>query len=142
MKQYNKLFAILFAVLGVTTLQAQTDVTSQYLTNADFSSTTGWTAYASSDYRDFGYGKIGSYKVRNDVGTAATTDATHLSSEYCFGFEVRWASNYASYNQEAKTELPNGVYTLTYETLRQETMRAYFMLKWEIRPTQTLAQNG
>ena len=115
MKQYNKLFAILFAVLGVTTLQAQTDVTSQYLTNADFSSTTGWTAYASSDYRDFGYGKIGSYKVRNDVGTAATTDATHLSSEYCFGFEVRWASNYASYNQEAKTELPNGVYTLTYD---------------------------
>lgn len=36
MKKYNKLFAILFAVLGVTTLKAQTDVTDQYLVNADF----------------------------------------------------------------------------------------------------------
>ena len=36
MKKLNKLFAILFAVLGVTTLKAQTDVTDQYLTNADF----------------------------------------------------------------------------------------------------------
>ena len=36
MKKLNKLFAILIAVLGVTTLKAQTDVTSLYLTNADF----------------------------------------------------------------------------------------------------------
>ncbi len=39
MKKYNKLFAILFAVLGVTTLKAQTDVTDQYLVNADFGGT-------------------------------------------------------------------------------------------------------
>lgn len=36
MKKLNKLFAMLFAVLGVTTLKAQTDVTDQYLVNADF----------------------------------------------------------------------------------------------------------
>lgn len=39
MKKYNKLFAILIAVLGVTTLKAQTDVTSTYLTNAGFEGT-------------------------------------------------------------------------------------------------------
>ncbi len=36
MKKLNKLCAILFAVLGVTTLKAQTDVTSTYLTNPSF----------------------------------------------------------------------------------------------------------
>lgn len=45
MKKLNKLFATLFAVLGVQTLSAQTDVTSQYLTNAGFEdgTTNGWT---------------------------------------------------------------------------------------------------
>lgn len=115
MKKLNKLFAILFAVLGVGNLSAQTDVTSTYLTNADFSSTDGWTAHVSSGYRDYGQGNIGTYAVRTDVGTAATVDETHLASEYCFGFEVRWANNYASYYQETKTALAVGYYTLTYD---------------------------
>ena len=72
MKKLNKLFAILIAVLGVTTLKAQTDVTSTYLTNSDFSSTDGWTAYISGQYRDYGNGKIG-----GKLGSyaASTTDA-------------------------------------------------------------------
>ena len=111
MKKLNKLCAILFAVLGVTTLKAQTDVTSTYLTNADFASVDGWTAYVSGDYRDYGKlnigGKLASY-------AASTSDATHLNTEYCLGFQCRWSPNYASYNQET-TELPAGVYTLSYD---------------------------
>lgn len=41
---------MLFAVLGVGTLSAQTDVTSTYLTNADLSSLDGWIR---SDYTDW-----------------------------------------------------------------------------------------
>lgn len=111
MKKLNKLCAILFAVLGVTTLKAQTDVTSTYLTNADFSSTDGWTAYVSGSFKDYGNlqigGKLASY-------ASSTSDATHLNTEYCLGFQCRWSSNYASYNQET-TELPAGVYTLSYD---------------------------
>ncbi|MBQ2969463.1 MAG: hypothetical protein IJE15_03620 [Bacteroidaceae bacterium] len=111
MKKLNKLFAILFAVLGVQTLSAQTDVTSTYLTNADFSFIDGWTAYVSGDYRDYGNlqigGKLASY-------TASTSDETHLNTEYCLGFQCRWEGNYSSYNQET-AELPAGVYTLSYD---------------------------
>lgn len=89
---------------------AQTDVTSSYITNADFSSTTGWTAYVSSSFKDIGTGKIG-WTVKN---AASTTDATHLSTEYCFGFECRWSGNYASYNQTTR-ELQVGHYELTYD---------------------------
>lgn len=110
MKKLNKLFAILFAVLGVTTLKAQTDVTSQYLKNANFSSTDGWTQHVAG-YKDIGSGKIGE-KLAGYA--ASSTDATHLNSEYFFGFQCRWSSNYASYNQET-SELPAGVYTLSYD---------------------------
>ena len=41
---------MLFAMLGVGTLSAQTDVTDTYLTNADLSSLDGWTR---SDYTDW-----------------------------------------------------------------------------------------
>jgi hypothetical protein len=95
MKKLNKLFAILIAVLGVGTLSAQTDVTSNvtstYLTNADFSSTDGWTAYVSNQYKDYGNGKIGG-KLNNHA--ASTTDATHLNSEYFFGFQCDLYSRY------------------------------------------------
>lgn len=110
MKKLNKFCAILCAVLGVQALSAQTDVTSQYLTNADFSSTNGWTAYVSSQYKDYGNGQIGG-KLANYA--ASTVDATHLNSEYFFGFQCRWSGNYSSYNQE--TSLPAGVYTLSYD---------------------------
>ena len=54
MKQYNKLFAILFAVLGVQTLSAQTDVTSKYLKNADLSSLEGWAYGFYTDWKTDG----------------------------------------------------------------------------------------
>ena len=100
---------------------AQTDVTSTYLTNADFSSTEGWTLSASTQYHDQGNGLIGTYGVRTAEGQAVSTvDETHLATEYCFGFEVRWSSNFASYYQETQ-ELPIGVYTLTFDVENTNT---------------------
>ena len=98
------------AVCG-TTAWAQTDVTAQYLTNADFSSTEGWTEVLSGEYRDFGNGLIGEYTVRF---SPATVDETHLATEYCFGFECRWSTNYSSCTQTTK-ELPAGIYKLEYD---------------------------
>ncbi len=115
MKKLKLIFATFALLLGVSNAWAQTDVTSTYLTNADFSSTTGWTQEVSASYKDIGNGLIGTYAVRTDVGTAATVDDTHLVTEYCFGFEARWASSYASYNQTTSSELPEGYYTLTYD---------------------------
>ena len=120
-KIYKKLCAIVFALLGATSLSAQSDVTSTYIKNADFSSTDGWTVYKSGSYSDIGSGKIGEYKVRNDVGTAATVDATHLATESCFGFEVRWGGSYSSYRQESLQELPAGVYSLTFDVQNTNT---------------------
>lgn len=94
---------------------AQTDVTSQYITNADFSSTEGWTAEVSSQFKDYGNGLIGTYGVRTAEGqSVSTVDDTHLATEYCFGFEVRWSSNFAAFTQTT-SELPIGVYTLTFD---------------------------
>jgi len=90
---------------------AQTDVTSTYLTNADFSSTDGWTVYQSEQYRDLGNGLIGTYNVRF---SPATIDETHLATEYCFGLECRWSTNFASFNQTTGT-LPAGVYKLSFD---------------------------
>lgn len=115
MKHRKMFITLLWMICNIQHIMAQiTVVTDQYLTNADFSSPSGWTEYVSGSYRDYGFGLIGTYKVRTDVGSAATIDATHLSTEYCFGFETRWSNNYASYYQETDV-LPNGVYELTYD---------------------------
>ena len=91
------------------------NVTDLFLTNADLTSTEGWTAYASgtsgTNYQDYSNGLIGDYTVRF---SPATVDDTHLATEYCFGFECRWSSNYASYNQTTGP-VPAGVYTLTFD---------------------------
>ncbi|MBP5515089.1 MAG: hypothetical protein J6Y04_10010 [Bacteroidaceae bacterium] len=87
------------------------DVTDLFLTNANLSSTEGWTVNQSGNFRDQGNGLIGDYSVRF---SAATVDETHLATEYCFGFEARWSGNFASYNQTTEA-LPAGVYTLTYD---------------------------
>lgn len=101
---------------GVSTW-AQTDVTSTYITDADFSSTTNWTDYSSSGFHDINKGLIGTYGVRTNEGQAVSTvDATHLATEYCFGFECRWSSNFASYNQtKSSASLHAGVYTITFD---------------------------
>ncbi len=110
MKHFKLLFAFL-ALFGAVNANAQTDVTNEYIQNADFSTTDGWTAYVSSGFRDYGNGLIGTYNVRI---SPATVDDTHLATEYCFGLECRWSTNYASFNQTTG-ELPAGVYTLTYD---------------------------
>lgn len=108
-----KLFIAALALLGgVNLANAQTDVTSTYITNADFSSTDGWTSYVSSQYHSEGNGLIGSLKINNK--NAATVDDTHLSTQYCFGFECRWSGNYSSYNQTTSL-LPVGTYILSYD---------------------------
>lgn len=122
MKQHNIFITFILMTCYMQNITAQsTVVTEQYLTNADFSSTIGWTEHVSSSYKDYGNGRIGTYTVRTDVGSAATVDGTHLSSEYCFGFETRWSNSYASYYQETKTSLPNGVYELTYDVQNTNT---------------------
>ena len=121
MKQKLLLALLVLFTLGGSNLFAQTDVTSTYITNADFSSTDGWTLSASSQYHDQGNGLIGTYGVRTAEGQAVSTvDETHLATEYCFGFEVRWSSNFASYYQETQ-ELPIGVYTLTFDVENTNT---------------------
>lgn len=119
-------FTILLFLIGcLNGALAQTDVTSQYLINADFSGTDGWTAYVSSSYKDYGNGNIGQYTVRFNP---ATIDNTHLATEYCFGLECRWKNTYASFNQETAEDLSVGVYTLTYdvENVNSATTKAHY----------------
>ena len=111
MRKLKLLMTACALLFGASAMQAQTDVTSTYLTNADFSSTDGWTEYVSGQFRDFGNGLIGEYTVRF---SPATVDETHLATEYCFGLECRWSTNYASYTQTT-SELPEGLYTLTFD---------------------------
>ena len=104
---------------GMNVALAQTDVTSTYITNADFSSTDGWTQnHSNSNYWALGNGLIGTYAIANNKNS--TTDATHLSTEYCLGIQCRWSTNYANFTQET-AELPVGVYTLTYDVQNTNT---------------------
>ncbi len=92
--------------------------------NADLSSLEGWAVSASSQYNDKGYGLIGEYQVRF---SPATVDETHLATEYCFGFECRWQTNFASYYQTT-AELPAGGYKLVYdiENVNASTTKAAY----------------
>ena len=115
MRKIKLLIAACALILGAGQTWAQTDVTSTYITNADFSSTDGWTAYVSASFKDYGNGLIGTYGVRTVEGQAVSTaDATHLATEYCFGFEVRWSTSYAAY-QQTTGELPSGHYELSFD---------------------------
>ena len=88
MKKLNRLFAILIAVLGVGSLSAQTDVTSQYVKNPNFTNKDNWT-----------------------IKNAGTNNPT--ANNKCLEF---WGSGNSSLyllaHQEI-TNLPNGVYRLT-----------------------------
>ena len=101
--------ALLFCTAGAW---AQTDVTNTYITNADFSSMTGWTEYKAASFVNIGSGLIGTFKPTGSA--AATVDATHLNTEYCIGFQARWNTNYTAY-QQTTAELPVGHYELSYD---------------------------
>ena len=110
----KKFLLSFMALVMCSSAFALTDVTSTYITNADFSSTDGWTAVVSGQYRDYGSGLIGTYGVRTAEGqTVSTVDNTHLATEYCLGFQCRWDTNYASYTQDIK--LPAGNYVLSFD---------------------------
>lgn len=93
-------------------MSAAGDVTDIFLTNADFSSTGNWEASVSTQYRDLGSYPIGGSQMVRFA--APTADETHLTSEYAFGFECRWSTNFASYNQTTDP-MPAGVYTFTFD---------------------------
>lgn len=107
------LLTIAALIAGAGTAWAQTDVTSTYITNADFSSTTGWTAVTNTSTINSGNGVIGEYKPTGSI--AATVDGTHLGTEYCLGFSARWNTAVASYTQETSSALPVGLYELSYD---------------------------
>ena len=120
MKQKLLLALLALFTLGGSNLFAQTDVTSTYITNADFSSTDGWTTYASSQYHSEGNGLIGTFVVTNSY--TSTTDDTHLATEYCLGVQCRWQTNFVAYQQtKEEVTLPAGVYTLTYDVENTNT---------------------
>ena len=110
MKRFLLTMAVLIAT--VLTAWAQEDVTSTYITNADFSSTEGWNQNVSIQYKEIGNGLIGTYQA---YIAPATVDETHLKTEYCFGFECRWQTNYSSFTQTTTKNLVAGVYYLSFD---------------------------
>jgi len=116
----RKLLLAALCVVGALGMRAQTDVTSTYITNADFSSTDGWTTYVSSQYHSEGNGLIGTYVVTNSY--TSTTDDTHLATEYCLGVQCRWQTNFVAFQQtKENVTLPAGAYTVTYDVENTNT---------------------
>ena len=105
------LLATAVALLCTASSWAQTDVTSTYLT-ADFSSSTGWTLTSGggSEHSE-GFGLIGTLNLNSKP---STTDASHLSTEYCCGFSARWNGRYTYYQQTTKS-LPAGYWAVKYD---------------------------
>lgn len=132
----NKLFAILFAVLGVNTLSAQTDVTSTYLTNAGFDDESSWLSgnVAAGDYTNskdvtgwvcnggatwsssaaFGYGT----SAQINGSTIPTTNPSGAAEGGALGISVGWSGE-CTYTQAVT--LPAGIYTLTYKAYNANT---------------------
>ncbi len=118
MRKLKVLMAACALVGSAVATWAQTDVTSTYITNADFSSTSGWTQIHSSNYWTLGNGQIGTYAVANSK--TSTADGTHLNTEYCLGIQCRWSTNYAAFTQTTNS-LPVGAYTLTFDVQNTNT---------------------
>ena len=129
--------AMMLAAVGA---KAQTDVTSTYLTNADFSSTEGWTAVVSTQFKDYGNGLIGTYGVRTAEGQAVSTvDETHLDTQYCLGVECRWSTSFAAFTQDTKEALAPGAYTLTFdvENTNPKTTSANYENRFTVKVGET-----
>jgi len=87
----RKLLLAALCVVGALGMRAQTDVTSTYITNADFSAITGWT------------------KINNKFSSTATTDNV---TEWYLGNSNDYNSAYAALTQQL-TNLEEGVYRFT-----------------------------
>ena len=118
MKQLKLFLTLLALTMGWSNVGAQTDVTSTYITNADFASSDGWTQVHSDQYWSLGNGLIGTYAVANNK--ASTADDTHLATEYCLGIQCRWNTNFAAFTQTTPS-LPVGQYTLTFDVENANT---------------------
>ena len=129
--------AMMLAAVGA---KAQTDVTRTYLTNADFTSTEGWTAVVSTQFKDYGNGLIGTYGVRTAEGQAVSTvDETHLDTQYCLGVECRWSTSFAAFTQDTKEALDPGAYTLTFdvENTNPKTTSATYENRFTVKVGET-----
>lgn len=129
MKKLNKFCAILFAMLGVSTLSAQTDVTSTYLTNAGFEADghqtgtkvpTGWTLGTTS-------GGYTSYRPISDTSTPngslpISDGVTNGASEGSCYLYVRtnWGASTCELTQTTQT-LPAGKYKLMVDVALPQT---------------------
>lgn len=124
----NKLFAILFAVLGVNTLSAQTDVTSTYLTNPSFElGTSGSAAMTSKGFNTpFGWTSVGMPTSGTHNFDILAENATSDNSASGFGITVKPADGSYYYlgrhswqsaltvtlSQETTSALPEGKYLI------------------------------
>lgn len=120
-KIYNKLCAIAIALLEATSLTAQTDVTSTYLTNAGFETDghqtdtyvpTGWNVGTTSggytSYRPISDTATpnGNYQIGNGVTTGASEGTCYLY------LRTNWGASVCEITQTTST-LPKGKYILT-----------------------------
>jgi len=120
MRKLKLLIAACALLLGAGQTWAQTDVTSTYITNADFASIDGWTQDHSAQYWSLGNGLIGTYVVANSY--TSSTDDTHLATEYCLGMQCRWSTNYANFTQtKENVTFPAGAYTISYDVQNTNT---------------------
>lgn len=142
MKKLNKLFAILIAVLGVGSLSAQTDVTSTYLTNADFESeySTFWTGSERAIFQPEGWTVVRTNGNDNDMSILCSTDVANGSfsawtindestrGKKTYWTRLRWGGQVWNWNgttgkptdlqlQQEMKQLPEGVYRLSADLL-------------------------
>lgn len=142
MKKLNKLFATLIAVLGVGSLSAQTDVTSTYLTNADFEGdySTFWEGSQRAIFQPNGWTVIRTNGNENDLSILCSTDIANGSfsawtindegtrGKKTYWTRLRWGGQVWNWNgttgkptdlqlQQEMKQLPEGVYRLSADLL-------------------------
>lgn len=130
MKKYNKLFAILFAVLGVTTLKAQVEWTSKtnLLTNPSFETdaaisdltTCGWATDRAEGWiitpTSSSNAQVGVGNASSKVQGIGSTFSPSEGSNY-FYTRNNWNANTEyTISQTISSDLPAGLYKLTCKT--------------------------
>lgn len=131
MKKLNKLCAILFAVLGVQTLSAQTDVTSTYLTNPSFEYSAEGTKY-SVDTKELSngeaiYGWTGATISNSNKNIQVTKTAPNTAfgttnasdGDYYYFIRQGWEDKTSSITQSVN--LPVGRYYLSVDYKQAES---------------------
>lgn len=137
----NKLFAILFAVLGVNTLSAQTDVTSTYLTNAGFEGEyssvytintgryvyqpNGWTV----DYKNVSTWNM-TVVSSSDEMASNFSDVYAVAADnnrYMVRFRDNQTSEYIDLSQTIEIQ-ESGVYTFSADLIREDGSKVDVLL--------------